>query len=683
MSAAVRVVIAACFVSVAAVAVAQTPRPNGAVDAPFYTGVSDTATLRAAVETRLARADGQLKTLLGVQGARTVDNTLVPYDRMWTQIAAARNLANTVARLHPDERMRTTAEALGRDIAATAAGLTLNPDIHAALKSIELRGLDPATVRYVMRDVRDGQLAGVDRPEATRVRLAQLRQQLQAAVQDFDRNLISGQRRILASASELDGLPADFIAARHPDPSGAITLTTDDADLVPVLMYASNEGLRRRLQMERWSVAVPDNLKALDRQLAIRHEIATLLGYPSWAEYHEQPRMAGTAKAVAEFIDRVFAAATPAAAREYRELLARKQQDVPGASTLNWWDRTYYGELVRRARYDFDSQRLRPYFAYDRVKAGVMNVAGVLFDVSFRPAATVPTWHPSVEVYEVVQRGALIGRVYLDVHPRPQKENAGASTATVRRGAAGAQIPEVVLTAALPGGVAGDPGLMTHEQVRTLFHEFGHVMHAILGGQGRWHGISGIDIEGDVVEAPSTMLEEWIWDARTLATFSRHYQTDEPIPASLVQQMRRAGEFGRGLEAQRLAFLAEVAFTLHDGSPNRRDSTGVVRDVWMKYNTLFPWVEGTYLQAQFAHLSNDLYTSAYYTYLWSRVVARDLFSQFDPNNLLATDVAHRYRDTVLAPGGAKPAADLITDFHGRPFGFEAYEKWLNAESAGP
>jgi thimet oligopeptidase len=680
MSAAVRVLIASSFLSGACVATAQAPQPDAAAQAPFYAGISDSATLRTAVGSCLARADGHLKTLLAIQSARTVNNTLVPYDRMWTEIAAARSLAGIVARLNPDESVRTTAEALGREIAATAAALTLRPEIHAALKGIDLLGSDAVVVRYVARELGDGQLAGVDRPAETRARLAQLREQLQAASQDFNRNLLSGQRRIVASASELGGLPADFIEARKPDPSGSITLTTDDADLAPVLMYASNESLRRRLQMERWTVAVPQNVTVLEQQLSIRHEIATVLGYPTWAEYHAQPRMAGTAKAVADFIDRVFTAAGPAAAREYGELLARKRQDVPDATRLNWWDRAYYGELVRRTRYGFDSQSLRPYFSYGRVQAGVMNVAGVLFEVSFRPAPGVPTWHPDVRVYEVLQRGTLIGRVYLDVHQRPQKANAGASAATVRRGVAGVQIPEVVLIASVPGGVTGEPGLMTHDQVRTLFHEFGHVMHAIVGGQGRWHGLSGIDIEGDVAEAPSTMLEEWIWDARTLATFARHYQTDEPIPASLVQQMRRAGEFGRGLDAQRQAYLSRVSFSLHDGNPIGRDSTGVVRDVWLKYNNLFPWVEGAYLQAQFTHLSNGNYTSAYYTYLWSRVVAKDLFSQFNSENLLATDVARRYRDAVLAPGGAKPAADLIRDFLGRPFGFEAYEKWLNGES---
>ena len=666
----------------AGAALAQAPAGDVASQAaPFYTGVSDAASLRALVEQRTARADEHLKVLLEVRGARTVDNTLVPYDRMGLENAGAFSMTRIVARLHPDEAMRTTAEELGQTLATKISALALRPDIYAALRAIDLQSADPATKRYVTRELTDLELAGVNKPEDVRTRLTQLQTELQAAQQEFQRNLLAGQRRIVASASEIDGLPQDFITARKPDASGSITLTTDDVDMQVVSTYARNAALRKRHLIERFNVAAPANVKVLERLLAIRYEIATLLGYPIWAEYHARSRMAGDAKTVADFIDKVFAASAPAATREYAELLARKKQDVPDATALESWDRTYYADLVRRARYNFDSQSVRPYFPYERVRAGVMDVSSRLFGVTFRPAPGLPTWHTSVESYEVLQGGTVIGRLYLDVHPRAQKANSGASVSSVRRGARGVHIPEAVLTASVPGGVPGDPGLMTHDQVRTMFHEFGHVIHAIVGGQGRWHGINGIDIEGDVAEAPSTMLEEWIWDAPTLATFARHYQTDQPISADLVQQMRRAGEFGRGLDSQRQAFLSKVALSLHDKTQSAVDSTAVVREVSLKYNSLYPWIDGTYFQAQFTHLSNGLYTSSYYTYLWSRVVAKDLFSQFDRTNLLAPAVAQRYRDTVLVPGGSKPAAELIGDFLGRPFRFDAYERWLNGASA--
>jgi thimet oligopeptidase len=666
----------------AGAALAQAPQADVAtLEAPFYTGISDAASLRTIVEQRLSRMDGHLKTLLDVQGPRTIDNTLVPYDRMGMEIEGASRLAMVVARLHPDERMRTTADELLKTVVERFAALTLRPDIYSALRATDLGSTDPATRRYVTRELRDLELAGVNKSEDVRARLTQLQTELQAAQQEFSRNLLNGQRRISANASEIEGLPQDFITARKPDASGSITLTTDDVDMQVVSTYARNPALRKRHLIERFNVAAPGNVNVLERLLAIRYEIATLLGYPMWAEYHARSRMAGDAKTVADFIDKVFAASSPAATREYAELLSRKKQDIPDATSLESWDRTYYAELVRRARYSFDSQSVRPYFPYERVRAGVMDVSSRLFGVTFRPAPHLPAWHSSVESYEVLRGGTLIGRLYLDVHPRMQKVNSGASVASVRRGAKGVHVPEAVLTASVPGGVPGDPGLMTHDQVRTMFHEFGHVIHAIVGGQGRWHGINGIDIEGDVAEAPSTMLEEWIWDAPTLATFARHYKTNEPIPADLVKQMRQAGEFGRGLDSQRQAFLSKVSLSLHDKTQSVVDSTAVVRDVSLKYNSLYPWVHGTYFQAQFTHLSNGLYTSSYYTYLWSRVVAKDLFSQFDRTNLLAPSVAQRYRDTILVPGGSKPATDLIGDFLGRPFRFDAYERWLNGEGA--
>ncbi len=661
---------------------AQAPPPDVASrQAPFYMGVSDAASLRAIVEQRLSRTDEHLKTLVGVEAPRTVDNTLVPYDRIGIEIEDTARLTMIVARLHPDESMRTAAEQLIQTLTARSTAIRLRPDVYAALRAIDLGGADQATRHYVTRELRDLELAGVNKPEDVRARLTKLQTELQAAQQEFSRNLLGGQRRIVASAPEIEGLPQDFIAARKPDASGSITLTTDDVDMQVVSTYARNAALRKRHLIERFNVAAPANVKVLERILAIRHEIATLLGYPMWAEYHARSRMAGDSKSVADFIDKVFAASSPAATREYAELLARKKQDIPDATSLESWDRTYYADLVRRARYSFDSQSVRPYFPYERVRAGVMDVSSRLFGVSFRPAPSLPTWHPAVESYEVVQGGTLIGRLYLDVHPRAQKANSGASVATVIRGAKGVHIPEAVLTASVPGGTPGDPGLMTHDQVRTMFHEFGHVIHAIVGGQGRWHGINGIDIEGDVAEAPSTLLEEWIWDAPTLATFARHYQTDQAIPADLVRQMRRAGEFGRGLDAQRQAFLSKVSLSLHDKNQSVIDSTVVVREVSLKYNGMYPWMDGTYFQAQFTHLSNGLYTSSYYTYLWSRVVAKDLFSQFDRANLLAPSVAQRYRDAVLVPGGSKPAAGLIGDFLGRPFRFDAYERWLNGEGA--
>lgn len=653
-------------------ATAQTAQPT-TLDDPFYAGITDDTSLERAVEQRLARADAWLQQVLAVPGPRTVANTLQPYDRMNSELNAAASLATVMARLHPSEAMRSAAEKLARKVSVAGTDISLRPELYAALRAIPTDGLPADAKQLLSRELRDFRLVGADRPDDVRTRLKQLRADLQLAAQDFNRNLLTGQRAISVSTAELDGLPADFIAARRRDASGMVRITTDDVDVQPVLMYARNAAVRERLQRERWRVATPENIDAMTRLVTIRYQIATTLGFPNWAEYHAQRRMASSAATVATFLERVRTAARPAAEQEYAHLLARKRQDDAAATTLYAWDRTYYGELVKRASYNFDSQQVRPYFPYDRVRAGILDIAARMFDVSFRPV-TLPVWHPDVETFEVRRGTQLLGRIYLDIHPRAQKANSGASAATVRGGLAGSQIPEVVLTASVPGGPADQPGLMTHDQVRTVFHEFGHVMHAILGGQGPWAGLNGIQIEPDAAEAPSTMLEEWIWDPATLATFARHYQTGEPIPGSLVEQMRRAGDFGKALDADRQAYLSRISLRLHDRDPRGRDVTAVAAEV--SADSVMPWAEGT-LVAQFTHLANNLYTSAYYTYLWSRVIAKDLFSKFDRNNLLAPEVAHRYRDTILVPGASKPVDQLITDFLGRPFSFDAWGAWVN------
>src|SRR5207302_3176822 len=201
---------------------------------------------------------------------------------------------------------------------------------------------------------------------------------------------------------------------------------------------------------------------------------------------------------------------------------------------------------------------------------------------------------------------------------------------------------------------------------------FGHLVHTLVGGRHRWIGVSGISTEQDFSEAPSQMLEEWTWDPATLATFARHYQTNQPIPAALATQMRRANEFGKALQVRRQMVYARLSLGVYDRDPQQVDTTAMYKEIMNRYQRT-PYVDGTHFQTSFGHL--DGYSAVYYTYMWSLVIAKDMFSQFDRNDLLASGVAAKYRATVLAPGGSKPAATLVADFLGRPFDYRAWETW--------
>jgi thimet oligopeptidase len=297
------------------------------------------------------------------------------------------------------------------------------------------------------------------------------------------------------------------------------------------------------------------------------------------------------------------------------------------------------------------------------VRAGLLDVTARLFGVEYRARQDLPTWHEDVAGYDVVMDGELRGRIYLDLHPREGKYKHAAQF-DLRPGVVDRQLPEGVLVCNFSRGV------MEHGDVVTLFHEFGHLMHHVLGGRQRLARFTGVATEWDFVEAPSQLLEEWAWDPEVVRGFAVDAD-GEPIPAELVERMRAARDFGAGYFVTTQSFYAALAYRLHRDLPE--DTTAMVRDLQDRYD-VFSYLPDTHFQAAFGHLAG--YTSAYYTYLWSLVIAKDLFSAFDPGNLLDGKIAARYRDAILVPGGSADAADLVQNFLDRPFAFDAFEAWL-------
>ncbi len=310
-----------------------------------------------------------------------------------------------------------------------------------------------------------------------------------------------------------------------------------------------------------------------------------------------------------------------------------------------------------------DAQQVRAYFDFAKVRSGLLDVTGRLFGLEYVPIDDAAVWHEDVAAYDVRADGAVLGRIYLDLHPRDGKFKHAAQFGLVS-GIAGRQLPEGALVCNFPRG------LMEHRDVVTMFHEFGHLVHHVLAGKQAWARFSGVTTEWDFVEAPSQLLEEWAWNADVLRTFATDAD-GAAIPAALVAKMRAADEFGKGYLARTQMFYAAVSYWLHQNRAG--DLTDRVRELQDKYD-LFPFMEGSHFHASFGHLTS--YASAYYTYMWSLVIAKDLFSAFDPDDLLAADVATRYRDTVLAQGGSKDAADLVTDFLGRPYNADGFRRWL-------
>jgi thimet oligopeptidase len=575
---------------------------------------------------------------------------LAQWDLAVAALGDAGARASVARNAHPDPAMRSAAEKCEQEAAALSTALSLDPEIFAALSAL------PAGDFYLERTLRDFRRAGVDKDPATRDRVRALNEELVKIGQEFSRNIREDVRSIVAD--DLAGLPDDYIRA-HPDQR----ITTDYPDYVPFMTYARSSKAREELWRVYRQRAHPQNGAVLQRMLEKRHELARLLGYESWAAYVTEDKMIGSAGAARDFIERITAASGDRAQRDYDQLRG-------DAAAVEPWDAEYLKERIRADRYAFDSQSVRPYFEISSVQRGLFELTSKLFGIEYR-ASDAPVWHPDVTAWDVLEDGACVGRFFLDLFPREGKYKHAAQF-TLASGVAGGALPEAALLCNFPQKA---PALMEHSEVVTFFHEFGHLLHHLLGGRTRWAGLSGVSTEWDFVEAPSQMLEEWCWDAEVLSGFARHIESDEPIPAELVARMRAADEFGKGMRVRQQMFYAATSLSLHDRDPAGLDATALVAGLQSRY-TPFRAVPGTYFHESFGHLEG--YSAIYYTYMWSLVIAKDLFTTFRREGLLNPAPARRYRKAVLEPGGSRKAADLVRDFLGRPYDFNAFEQWLNA-----
>jgi thimet oligopeptidase len=562
--------------------------------------------------------------------------------------------------------------------------LSLNRAVYEALAAISLDGdgareaASPATRHYVARTLLGYRLAGVDKDQATRERLQALHEKATRLALEFSRNIQEGAKTIEATTAELEGLPADYLA-RHPaDAEGRVTITTDPPEMQPLMTFAANAALRERMFLAYNTRAYPANQKILLDLLATRGEIAAILGFRSWADLATADQMMGSAANVRTFLAKLDAASMEGARREHELILDFE----PGLAAINITGRGYWYEQFRRSAFDFDSQSVRPYFPYAQVEAGVLQTAARLFKIEFR-RSDAAAWHPAVSVFEVFDGGRLVGRFYLDMHPREGKDK-WFSAAPIVTGAKGRALPEAALICNFPAGGGNDPGLLQYSDVVTFFHEFGHLMHAILGGQTEWVGISGFATEGDFIEAPSQMLEEFFRDEKLLQAFAKHYRTRETLPSETIRKMKLAGAFGRADWVRSQLYYTTLSLDLHDHALHDQEASGIDLDEITKrlYETLQPWtwLAGNRMYASFGHLTG--YSSNYYTYAFDKVIALDFFAQFDPKDLLGCEAGSRYRKLVLEQGGSKPGRQMVRDFLGRDEEFSAFSKWLNEEFDG-
>ncbi|MCI4372930.1 MAG: Zn-dependent oligopeptidase [Thermoplasmata archaeon] len=635
--------------------------------------------LRERASRTVEEAQGELTRLLASPGTKTVDQFLRPLDRILLRVRDVGSHGSFVFAVHPEEASRTAGREASEGADRFFNTFRINPDVFRSVRDLDLSRADGTTRHAVEKLLRDLRRAGAEKEAPVRARLLELSNEIDRVSNQYNENVAKLERGVdVTGPGDLVGLPPDFVASHPIGPKGTIRITTRYPDFHPVMAYADDPELRRRLLSEFMNRAHPENLPVLDRLLDARFELATTLGYPTYATYAIEDKMMERPEAVRTFLERVASVLREPARADFARFLARKRRDHPTAPRLDFWDAGFFGEgyydgKLRTEEFGVDTKRLRAYLPYRSVRDGLFALCEELFGIRFHRATDGALWHPSVEAYDVTLGDRTLGRFFLDLVPREGKFGHAACFG-IRDGIAGVQLPQSALVCNfLDPSVPAETARMQYSDVVTFFHEFGHLLHALFSGHGPWLYTTMSFIEWDFVEAPSQLFEEWARDPATLARFARDPDTGEAIPADLLDRLRGAEALGRSVRWLRQVSLAAISLELYDQPPQGVDTTATFRQVFDRYFTA-PLTPEYHPTTAWGHLTG--YSAFYYTYVWSLVIARDLLSPFHARGSLTDrETATRYAREILMPGSTRPAAELVRSYLGRDFNFEAFEAW--------
>eukprot|EP00301_Raphidiophrys_heterophryoidea_P021072 c5606_g1_i2.p1 GENE.c5606_g1_i2~~c5606_g1_i2.p1 ORF type:complete len:647 (-),score=188.39 c5606_g1_i2:293-2233(-) len=582
-------------------------------------------------------------------------------------------LSSLLTEVHPDAQVRNESTACQLKTTSTSSKIGLDRQLYDVIVGVANQtaqsALEDRRFEKLLRTFRRGGVTLAS--EAQRTRVQNLTEEIDQLSSTYSQNVNADTRYVTRAVNDtvaLAGLPSDFIASHTKN--GSVVISTDAPDMQVVLKYAISSALRKELHVAYYNRAYPQNLAILSQVLAKRYELAQLLNYTSYAHFAMEEMMVASPANADAFTKSVANATKQHSTEEINQLLALKQVAEPGADKLYGYDSSIYNDQLTHAQFGIGADEIRPYFRYENSRDGVIAIASRMYGLRFERLLEAHAWHSSVEVYDVYWKafpGNLLGRVYLDMHPRPNKYKHAAQF-PIRAGVKGVQVPEGALVCNF------DPDNMEHTSVTTLFHEFGHLMHHLLGGaDAKYADFSGVATEWDFVEAPSQMFEEWAFDLETLQSFAVN-QTKAPIPANLVMRMNTARIFGRSMQAQQQMFYAQLSLQFHIQAPTSFNSTELFAQIQAQFSPYAP-VDNTYMLASFGHLMG--YSSNYYTYMWSQSIAQHMLAKFRAaGSLLDPHTCLRYRDAVLSVGGQKPASVLVYDFTETAFTLDAFNAYL-------
>ncbi len=638
-----------------------------------------------AVDALLLRSQERLDAIKQHAGPRDYTNTLGALDHATEELEHAMSIIGHLESVATTPSLRDAYNAVQPKVSAFYAGVSLDTAVYQAIKDYaqtdEARALEPAPARFLKQTLADFRRHGAELDATARQRLSDITVELSRLTNEYSQNLVdaTGQFEIVfEDTTRLSGLPASALeaamdSARARGREGAYRFTLQQPSYVAVLTYADDAGLREqmyRAHNTRATVSPHDNRPLMQQILALRDEKAKLLGFANFADLNLEDRMAKTGDTARAFVADLHRATEPAFQRENAELAEfRRELEGAKATELTPWDVGYYAEKLRKARFDFDQEELRPYLSVDGVLGGMFALVHRIYGIRVSRAEGVATYHPDVRYYDVRdENGRDIGAFFVDLYPRDTKRG-GAWMADFITGVPGGRHPKhlgvMCANASPPSG--GKPALLTHSDVETLFHEFGHLLHHLLG-KAKVRALAGTRVAWDFVELPSMIMENFCWERSALDLFARHYETGDGIPSALLEKLRRTRTFRAANAQMRQLGLGALDLSLHiDYQPARDgDLMKYARDI-MQAHSPAALPDDYAMIAGFSHLFSSPvgYAAGYYSYKWAEVLEADAFSRFAERGVFSREVGQEFRERLLSRGNEADPMELFQAFLGR------------------
>jgi thimet oligopeptidase len=664
--------IAPLLLAVVAALSASGPAAAGAksVDVPALRFAWQPAELSAACAQAEKDTDAKLAALVAVKdAARTFAGSFEALDLAVADYQETTSRLSFMKDVHTDAAVRDAAAECEERAGKYLVALSARKDLYAAMKGYLANAgkkdkLDGERARLVELTMRDFKRNGLELSDADREQLVKLRSRLTELQTQFSKNLNEDKSSITATKAELAGLPDEFVKAH--ESGGKYVLTTKYPDYYPVMENGKNEGLRRRMQVAFMNKGGKENLNLLDEAVALRAQAAKLMGYATHADYVAEDRMAKDAPTVRAFLARMKKGLEPGLAKDREKMRALKVKETGDKKAqIRSWDWRYYLNRIKQDEYAIDDEKVRAYFPTDKVLSGMFSVYSTLFGVKIEEEKGAAVWADGVKLYDVKDAGtgALVAKFYADFWPREGKYGHAAEF-TLSSGRAvpgGYRIPMAALVVNFQPPANGAPSRLSMDEVDTLFHEFGHVMHESLT-TARYPSQAGTRTALDFVEAPSQMLENWAFHPDVLALIS------EGMPPDLAQRLNAARKYDAGVKYSRQVFLATFDQTIP--TSDKVDADQTAKKLWSEIMG-FAEDDGEHFAGTFGHMMGG-YDGGYYGYLWSEVFAADMFTRFQKDGVLNPKVGREYRDRVVSRGRVVEPDQLLKDFLGRAPTEEAF-----------